>query len=111
MKNSDYTNVKLAIYERFKSGEITEFQCDECLAKLESTKEDTEITPKKAIDFLDELGEKYPDIKDAADKLSDKVKKLEDSESDDSDKDTDDEEDNEVSEACDELMDFVNNSL
>lgn len=73
MKTSVYKAAKLNIYEKFHDGVITESQRDELFTMLEAEKNETELTPKKIEDFMDELGEKYPDLEDEIEKLSDKI--------------------------------------
>jgi hypothetical protein len=112
MKTSTYKNMKLVIFESAADGSITTEERDNLLVKLESKKEDTELTQEGINDFLDELADKYPDLADDIEKLGKKINKTDDSSDDSKDDSSDDSKDDdsgEVSEAALSLYDSIMN--
>ena len=122
MKESIYKAARLNIFEKHRENLITEAQRDELFAVLEKEKADTDLTDDKVLDILDEMEDKYPDLKDDIKKLAKKIKKdtdggdgdaapAEDGKGDDTGDGKGEEEPpaEEVSEAFNELMNEIKN--
>lgn len=75
MKESIYKAARLNIFEKHRENLITESQRDELFAILEKEKCDTELNDDKVLDILDEMEDKYPDLKDDIKKLAKKIEK------------------------------------
>lgn len=118
MKESIYKAARLNIFEKHRENLITESQRDELFAILEKEKCDTELNDDKVLDILDEMEDKYPDLKDDIKKLAKKIEKSSgDSDEGESDGDKGDEgkegepeeekPEEEVSEAYKELLNEI----
>ena len=119
MTNTEYRDIKLTIFEKVESGEITVEQKQALLAHLEATKEEENLSKDDVKDFFKKLVEQFPELEDDAEKFQDKIEKAakgdeksSKKEDDEDDKEEDEEEgeeeaeepEEEVSEAAIELM-------
>lgn len=101
MRNREYKEAKLKIFENHSDGSITESQRDQLLLMLEKKKGE-DLTPENIKDFFDKLKDSYPDLEDKIESLQ---KKIEDTESDDAS--DDDNEDENISEAALDIMRMI----